>query len=62
MRHKRRDQGLIKPAERKIFEYKVESLDMEGRGIARHDEKVAFISGALPYETVRAEITRSKPS
>lgn len=62
MRHKRRDQGLIKPAERKIFEYKVESLDMEGRGIARHDEKVAFISGALPYETVRAEITRSKPN
>ena len=62
MRHKRRDQGLIKPAERKIFEYEVESLDMEGRGIARRDEKVAFIAGALPYETVRAEITRSKPN
>ena len=62
MRHKRRDTGGIKPAERKVFEYEVESLDMEGRGIARRDEKVAFISGALPYETVRAEVTRSKPS
>lgn len=62
MRHKRRDQGLIKPAERKIFEYEVESLDVEGRGIARHEDKVAFIAGALPYETVRAEITRSKPN
>ena len=61
MRHKRRDTGGIKPAERKVFEYEVESLDMEGRGIARRDEKVAFISGALPYETVRAEVTRSKP-
>lgn len=62
MRHKRRDKGLIQPAERKVFEYEVESLDMEGRGIARYDEKVAFIAGALPYETVRAEITRSKPN
>ena len=62
MRHKRRDTGGIKPAERKVFEYAVESLDMEGRGIARRDEKVAFISGALPYETVRAEVTRSKPN
>lgn len=62
MRHKRRDQGLIQPAERKIFEYEVESLDMEGRGIARRDEKVAFIAGALPYETVRAEVTRTKPN
>ena len=62
MRHKRRDTGGIKPAERKVFEYEVESLDMEGRGIARRDEKVVFISGALPYETVRAEVTRSKPN
>lgn len=62
MRHKRRDRGLIQPAERKIFEFEVESLDMEGRGIARRDEKVTFISGALPYEVVRAEVTRSKPN
>ena len=62
MRQKRRDRGLIKPTEREVFEYTVESLDMEGRGIARRDEKVTFIAGALPYETVRASVLRSKPN
>ena len=39
----------------------VESLDLEGRGVARHDGKVVFVPGALPGETVRAEIVGRKP-
>lgn len=34
----------------------VDSLDHEGRGVARIDGKVMFIEGALPGETVRARI------
>ena len=36
----------------------IESLDHEGRGVARHDGKVIFVSGALPGEVVEVEITR----
>ena len=43
------------------FVVQVESLDLEGRGIARHDGKVTFIAGALPGETVRAEVVGRKP-
>jgi 23S rRNA (uracil1939-C5)-methyltransferase len=39
----------------------VESLDLEGRGVARSDGKVMFIPGALPGETVRVEIVGRKP-
>ena len=40
----------------------VESLDLEARGIARHDGKVVFIEGALGSERVTANIFRRKPS
>jgi 23S rRNA (uracil1939-C5)-methyltransferase len=40
----------------------VESLDLEGRGVARSDGKVMFIPGALPGETVRVEIVGRKPA
>ncbi|WP_416347167.1 23S rRNA (uracil(1939)-C(5))-methyltransferase RlmD [Castellaniella sp.] len=40
----------------------IESLDLEGRGIAHHDGKVVFVDGALPGERVVARITRRKPS
>ena len=40
----------------------VESLDQEGRGIARRDGKAIFIEGALPGETVTCAVTRRKPS
>lgn len=41
----------------------VESLDLEGRGVARQaDGKVVFIDGALPGEQVRVQITREKSS
>ena len=36
----------------------VESLSLEGRGVARIDGKTLFISGALPEETVNATLTK----
>lgn len=40
----------------------IESLDQEGRGVARRDGKVVFIEGALPGEKIEYEVYRSKPS
>lgn len=40
----------------------IESLDQEGRGIARLDGKTVFVEGALPGETVVAQIIKRKPS
>jgi 23S rRNA (uracil1939-C5)-methyltransferase len=40
----------------------VESLDQEGRGVARRDGKAIFIEGALPGETVTCTVTHRKPS
>jgi 23S rRNA (uracil1939-C5)-methyltransferase len=40
----------------------VESLDQEGRGVARRDGKAIFIEGALPGETVACTVIRRKPS
>src|SRR5918999_6017310 len=40
----------------------IESLDAEGRGIARRDGKTIFVEGALPGEVVTASVYRRKPS
>ena len=40
----------------------VESLDQEGRGVARRDGKAIFIEGALPGELVTCSVYRKKPS
>jgi len=40
----------------------IESLDQEGRGVARCDGKAVFVEGALPGETVTASVYRKKPS
>lgn len=40
----------------------IESLDLEGRGVAHRDGKVVFVDGALPGEVVLAHTTRQKPS
>ena len=39
----------------------IESMDLEAQGVAhRADGKVVFVEGALPFETVRANIHRKK--
>lgn len=43
------------------FEVEVESLDLEGRGIAHRDGKAVFIEGALPGECVIYARGKSKP-
>jgi 23S rRNA (uracil1939-C5)-methyltransferase len=40
----------------------IESLDQEGRGVARRDGKAVFVEGALPGEIVTASVYRKKPS
>lgn len=40
----------------------IESLDQEGRGVARTDGKAIFITGALPGEKVTYQSTMRKPS
>jgi len=40
----------------------IESLDQDGRGVARQDSKVIFVQGALPGETVGVTTLRKKPS
>lgn len=42
------------------FEATIETLAYGGRGIARRDGYVVFVSGGLPGDTVRAEVTKSK--
>lgn len=46
----------------KEFDVVIESLDHEGRGVARHEGKVVFVEGALPGETAAVRMIRSKPS
>ncbi|HEY0338401.1 MAG TPA: 23S rRNA (uracil(1939)-C(5))-methyltransferase RlmD [Burkholderiales bacterium] len=40
----------------------IESLDQEGRGIARRQGKTIFVEGALPGEQVVVSVYRKKPS
>ena len=40
----------------------IESLDQEGRGVARRDGKAVFVEGALPGETVGCTPYRRKPT
>jgi len=40
----------------------VESLDQEGRGVARRDGKAIFVEGALPGERVACTPYRRKPA
>ncbi len=40
----------------------IESLDQEGRGLARVDGKAIFVEGALPGERVHASPVRIKPT
>ena len=40
----------------------IESLDNEGRGVARIEGKAVFVEGALPTERVRIQTLKRKPS
>jgi 23S rRNA (uracil1939-C5)-methyltransferase len=42
--------------------HRIESLDHDGRGVARVDGKVTFVHGALPGELVELELWRRKRS
>ena len=46
--------------ERATFEVEIASLDLDGRGVARHDGKVVFVEGALPGERVTVELIRAR--
>ncbi len=41
---------------------RIDSIDHEGRGVARIDGKTTFVEGALPGELVHAKIRRRKPT
>lgn len=45
-----------------LLQLDIESLDLEGQGIAHHDGKVIFVEGALPGERVLARVGRRKRS
>ena len=45
-----------------MFVATIESLDHEGRGVARVDGKAIFIEGALPGEKVEYAVIRQRPS
>jgi len=54
-------EGVPRPVDR--VKLAIESLDSEGRGVARGpDGKVVFVEGALTGEVVEATVTRRKPS
>jgi 23S rRNA (uracil1939-C5)-methyltransferase len=40
----------------------IQSLDQEGRGVARREGKAIFVEGALPGERVTASVYRRKPT
>lgn len=47
---------LKKTAARETLKLTIDSLDNEGIGLARHEGKIALVQGALPDETVIAEV------
>ncbi|WP_339674501.1 23S rRNA (uracil(1939)-C(5))-methyltransferase RlmD [uncultured Zhongshania sp.] len=42
-----------------LLDLQIESLADDGRGVARYNNKVVFVGGALPGEHVKAKISRS---
>lgn len=50
------------PLNRERLRVTIQSIDLEGQGVAHHDGKVVFVQGAVTGETVLVEVTRNKPS
>ncbi len=48
------------PRRGELLEVEVDSLAFGGRGVARADGFVVFVSGALPGDRVRVEVTKAK--
>ncbi len=48
------------PRRGELLEVEIDSLAYGGRGVARADGLVVFVSGALPGDRVRAEVTKGK--
>ncbi|MDP3087305.1 MAG: 23S rRNA (uracil(1939)-C(5))-methyltransferase RlmD [Methylotenera sp.] len=59
---KRRNKSATDILQAPVLTATVESLDQEGRGVARVDGKTIFIDGALPNEKVTFRSHRIKPS
>ena len=49
------------PGPEVLIPLEIESLDLEGQGVAHHDGKVVFVRGGLPGEQVIARLVRRKP-
>ena len=49
-----------RPKRGELVEVEIESLAFGGRGVARNEGLVVFVSGALPGDRVRAEVTKAK--
>jgi 23S rRNA (uracil1939-C5)-methyltransferase len=55
------DQGqAARPRKGDLLELEVDSLAFGGRGVARSEGYVVFVSGGLPGDRVRAEVTKPK--
>jgi 23S rRNA (uracil1939-C5)-methyltransferase len=55
-----RPAGGSRPRKGELLELEIDSLAFGGRGVARVDGYVVFVSGGLPGDLVRAEITKPK--
>ena len=49
-----------KPLQKQSVVLNITAMDHQGRGIAKHNNKVCFVSGALPNEQVKATIVDDK--
>jgi 23S rRNA (uracil1939-C5)-methyltransferase len=55
-----RPEGASRPRKGELLEVEIDSLAFGGRGVARVDGYVVFVSGGLPGDLVRAEVTKPK--
>lgn len=53
---------MTRPLKSEEIEVSIDGLAFGGRGVTRVDGFVIFVEGAVPGDTVRAVVTRSKPS